>query len=404
MRTNPSRLAWTVLWTAFILFCVLAVSIPLGVRAYLMNAFEDQEARLQRIAGTPLVRREENGLPFGVPETATVLPGDQIVISEGTRAILDLFERSHITLYSNTTFSLDRAGSPRFRTSDRPNEVSVTLTSGRVSIGRALAGERDTRFTVLTPQTSVLLDEGSYRVQVTPEGTEVTVLRGRAVVGSDPTGLVLSDGMRSSVDAAGTIVGPMPTARNLVRNGDFQEPLETAWITSTIVYTTAIQPGHVSIVEDGGRRAARLFRLEPDDGTHTEVIISQKLDQDVRDFRRIGIALDVLVRFQSLSGGGQQSSEFPVIVRLDYRDEWGNNHFWTHGFYYQNQAGYAIATDAWGNPLGEQIAQDVWYSYESGNLSDLLGDSRPMYLISLEIYASGWNYDSLISDVQLIVE
>ncbi|HSJ59333.1 MAG TPA: hypothetical protein VLC95_19265, partial [Anaerolineae bacterium] len=147
----------------------------------------------------------------------------------------------------------------------------------------------------------------------------------------------------------------------------------------------------------------RLFRLEADDGTHTEVILRQKLDHDVRDLR-VSVALDVLVRFQSLSGGGQESSEFPVIVRLDYRDEWGNSHFWTHGFYYQNQARYSIATDAWGNPLGEHIVQDVWYSYESGNLPDLLGDSRPMYLTELTIYASGWNYDSLISDVQVIVE
>ncbi|HSJ58396.1 MAG TPA: FecR domain-containing protein, partial [Anaerolineae bacterium] len=251
MGDNSSRLAWTVLWTAFILFCVLAVSIPLGARAYIMNAFEDQEAQLQRIAGTPLVRREENGLPFGVPDTATVLAGDELVISADTRAILDLFDRSHITLYDNTILALDRAGSPRFGMSDRPNEVSVTVTSGRVSIGRALAGERDTRFTVLTPHTSVLLDEGSYRVEVNAQGTEVTVVRGRAVVGSEPSGLVLSQGMRSSVDAAGTVVGPMPVARNLVRNGDFQEPLETAWISDTIEYL--VPPGRVTIVEDGGR-------------------------------------------------------------------------------------------------------------------------------------------------------
>jgi len=401
VRSNPSRLAWTVLGTAFILFCLLAVSIPLGVRAYVANACEDQDAWLQRITGTPLVSREANGLPFGVPDTATVVPGDQITLSGDTRAILDLFDRSHVTLYDNTIFTLDRAASPRFRLSDRLNEVAVTLTSGRVSIGRALASERDTRFTVLTPHTSVLLDEGSYRVEVNAEGTEVTVVRGRAVVGSEPSALVLSQGMRSSVDSTGTIVGPMPVARNLVRNGDFQEPLEPAWITDTEEYL--VPPGRVTIVEDGARRAARLFRREADDGTHTEVMLRQKLDHDVRDLR-VSVALDVLVRFHSLSGGGQESSEFPVIVRLDYRDEWGNSHFWTHGFYYQNEAGYAIATDAWGNPLGEHIARDVWYSYESGNLPDLLGDSRPMYLTELTIYASGWNYDSLISDVQLIVE
>jgi len=404
MRTNPSRLAWTVLSAAFVIFCLLAVSIPLGVRAYVMNAFEDQDTTLQRIAGTPLVRREENGLPFGVPDVASVLPGDHITISDDTRAILDLFDRSHVTLYSNTIVSLNRAASPRFRTSDRSNEISLTLTEGRVSIGRALPGERGTQFRVLTPHTSVLFDEGSYRVEVTNEGTEVTVLRGRAVVGSTPSQLVLSHGARCTVDVSGGIAGPLPPARNLVRNGDFVEPLETTWITSTVVYTTAVQPPSVSVVEDGARRAARLFRVEPDNGTHTEVEIRQKLDHDVRDFRRVVIALDVLLKYQSLSGGGQQSSEFPVIVRLDYKDQWGHDQFWTHGFYYQNEAGYLIAPDDWGNPRGENVARDVWYSYESGNLADILGDSRPMHLTGIKIYASGWNYDSLVSDIQLIVE
>lgn len=404
MHANPSRLAWTVLSLAFVIFCVLVVSIPLGIRAYLLNAFEDQDTQLQRIAGTPLVRREANGLPFGVPETATVLPGDDIVISGDTRAILDFFDRSNITLYSNTIVSLNHVGSPRFSLSDRPNEISVTVTGGRVGIGRALPGDRETQFEVLTPHTSVLLDEGSYRIEVNGDSSEVTVLRGRAVVSSGSASLVLEHGMRTSVDASGTIAEPMPPARNLVRNGDFQEPLGTSWITSTVVYTTSVQPPSVTVVEDGGRRAVRLYRLEPDDGTHTEVEIRQKLDQDVRDLTRVDITFDVLVRFQSLSGGGQQSSEFPVIVRLDYKDTWGKDQFWTHGFYYQNQAGYAIAPDDWGNPRGEHVARDVWYSYESGNLMDILGDSRPVHLTGFKIYASGWNYDSLVADIQLIVE
>jgi hypothetical protein len=54
--------------------------------------------------------------------------------------------------------------------------------------------------------------------------------------------------------------------------------------------------------------------------------------------------------------------------------------------------------------MGEQIPRGVWYPYESGNLLELLGDSRPMYVTELTIYASGWNYDALVSEVQLIVE
>ena len=150
--------------------------------------------------------------------------------------------------------------------------------------------------------------------------------------------------------------------------------------------------------------AVRLFRREQDAGNHTEVAIQQRLDQDVRDFDRLEVALDVMLEFQSLSAGGQQSSEFPVIVRLDYKDLWGSDKFWTHGFYYQNEAGYPVALDAWGRPSGEQIPRGVWYPYESGNLIDLLGENRPAQITGLTVYASGWNYESLVSEIQLIVE
>ena len=148
----------------------------------------------------------------------------------------------------------------------------------------------------------------------------------------------------------------------------------------------------------------RLARRESDNGNHTEALIKQSLDYDVRDFARLEVLLDVRLDFQSLSGGGLQSSEFPIIVRLDYKDIWGNDKFWTHGFYYQNQAGYPIAPDPWGRPSGEQIPQDVWFPYESGNLLVLLGDNKPAHITGLTIYASGWNYDSLVSEVQLLVE
>ncbi len=98
------------------------------------------------------------------------------------------------------------------------------------------------------------------------------------------------------------------------------------------------------------------------------------------------------------------SSEFPIILRLDYKDLWGNDKFWTHGFYYHNQANYPIALDPWGRPAGEQVPEGVWYPYESGNLLDLLGENRPARITGLTIYASGWKYDGRVSEIHLIVE
>ncbi len=404
MRKNPQRVAWTILWAAFIMFCILLTGTPLGIRSYLLNSIEDQETQLKRIEGTIQVQKAKGSQPIAVTEALTLLPGDEVILDATSRGTLDLFERSHVTLYSSTNVELVDVHSPRFGVSDRPNRIALNLTVGLVRVGVALPGERDTEFEVLTPHTTIRLAEGSYRVEVTNQATQITVVRGEAKVGAQGVRVVLSQGMRSKVDMSGVLENPLSAAQNLIENGDFRQPLSTGWLTSTVVLTSQVEPPAVEVVENGGRSAARLFRREQDVGNHTEVAIQQRLDQDVRDFDRLEVALDVMLEFQSLSAGGQQSSEFPVIVRLDYKDLWGSDKFWTHGFYYQNEAGYPVALDPWGRPSGEQIPQGVWFPYESGNLIDLLGENRPAQITGLTVYASGWNYESLVSEIQLIVE
>ncbi len=404
MRKNPERVGWTVLWAAFLTFCLLATGIPLAVRSYLLNSMVDQDTRVQRIAGIILLQKANGREPLGVTESTTASPGDEVITDATSRAILDLFERSHITLYSNTNLELTQLRTPRYALSPHPNQVLLTLTGGLVRVGVALPGDRPTRFEVRTPHVNIQLNEGSYRIRVINQATEITVVRGQAILYGDWGKRAIPQGTRAVVDLSGIPSAPLPAAQNLIENGNFQQPLSTGWLTGTVVLAPTVKPPAVEVVEDGGRKAVRLFRRESDEGNHTEVAIQQKLDQDVRDFMRITVSLDVKLRFQSLSGGGQLSSEFPVMVRLDYKDLWGNDNFWVHGFYYQNKDGYSIAPDWWGQPRGERIPQGVWYPYESENLVELLGENRPAYLTGITVYASGWNYDSLVSEVQLIVE
>jgi len=406
MRKKPERIAWTVLWIAFATCWILAIGTPLGVRSYLINASEGQEAQLHVIGGTVLVQKAKGSEPIGVTQATTVAQGDQVITDATSSATLDLFEASHLILYSNTDLTLGTMETPRFGVSNHLDQVRLNLTGGLVRVGVALPppGERAIDFRVQTPHTEVSLKEGSYRIEVTNEGTQVTVVRGQALVGQSSSQITLLQGTRSQTGLDGTPSTPMSAVQNLLVNGNFQETLAPTWVTSTVVLTTSVKPPIIEQVEDEGRTAVRLARRELDNGNHTEGAIEQLLDYDVRDFERLEVLLDVKLSFQSLAGGGLQSSEFPIIVRLDYKDIYGNDNFWTHGFYYQNQAGYAIAPDPWGRQSGEQIPQDVWFPYESGNLLVLLGDRKPAHITGLTIYASGWNYDSLVSEVQLLVE
>ncbi len=406
MRKKPERVAWIVLWIAFATCWILAIGTPLGIRSYLINATESQETKLQVIGGTILVQKANSSEPIGVTQATTLAQGDQVITDATSSATLDLFERSRLILYSNTDLTLERMRTPRFEVSERLDEIHLNLTGGLVRVGVALPLEDEptTDFQVLTPHTDISLQEGSYRIGVTNEGTQVTVVRGQALVGRDFPQLTLVQGTRSQVGLDGTPSTPMPAVQNLLVNGNFRDPIENVWLTDTLVLTTTVKPAAIEQVQDGGRTAIRLVRREADNGNHTEAAIKQELDYDVRDFVRLEVVLDIKLSFQSLSGGGMQSSEFPIIVRLDYKDIYGNDNFWTHGFYYQNQAGYAIGPDPWGRPSGEQIPQDVWFPYESGNLLVMLGDRKPAHITGLTIYASGWNYDSLVSEVQLLVE
>ena len=404
MQKRPERVAWTVLWAAFILFCLLATSIPLGIRYYLLNAMVDQETQLRRIEGTILVQEAEGNRPYPVTESASLSPGDEVILDATSRGTLDFFDRSHITLYSNTNVELDTVEAPRFGVSDQPNRTVLNLNAGLARVGVALPGERGTDFQVITPHTAVSLAEGSFRIEVTNETTQITVVRGEAGLGSESSTDVLLQGTRTRIGLPGMPAESLPAAENLVENGDFREPLGTSWLTSTVVLTSTVRTPYVGIVEDGGRQAVRLVQLEAEDGEHTEVAIQQRLEHDVRDFDRLEVSADIRLDHQSLSGGGLLSSEFPVIIRLDYKDLWGNDKFWTHGFYYHNQANYPIALDPWGRPAGEKLPHGVWYPYESGNLLDLLGENKPARITGLTIYASGWKYDGRVSEVHLIVE
>jgi len=85
------------------------------------------------------------------------------------------------------------------------------------------------------------------------------------------------------------------------------------------------------------------------------------------------------------------------MVRLDYQDLYGNANHWVQGFYYQNPDNYLIDN-------GLEIPPKVWYSYESGNLMEMLGDVKPAHLTSIRIYASGHDYQSMVTEVELVAK
>lgn len=192
------------------------------------------------------------------------------------------------------------------------------------------------------------------------------------------------------------IDAPIAASENLLRNGNFTESMRDSW--ESYVIAQNVTPGRVSIMEREGRRVAYFVR-QGEDNVPTEVGIRQFIGKDVNVYDKLVLQLDVKLLFQSLSGAGYLSSEYPLRVEINYTDIYGKQLSWGHGFYYRDPE-----NENWKIVNGEKIPPFNWYTYRSPNLMELLKETRPARIDSIRIYASGWNYQSMVSEVFLVAE
>ncbi|MBN1579225.1 MAG: FecR domain-containing protein, partial [Anaerolineae bacterium] len=184
--STPEGKAWGILLTAFMIFCILAITIPLAVRWHLINATLTPKITLKPIEAAVRIRESENNEFLAVTQDRDdLVEGTVIATDEYSRGFVRLFENSTLTLYNDTELVLRRARMPRYRSSPRPNEIRIQIRKGRVAIGAAAPAppdERALQLIVQTPHASVTLEEGSYSVLVDPAETQVTVLLGKATI------------------------------------------------------------------------------------------------------------------------------------------------------------------------------------------------------------------------------
>ena len=407
MRRSPEQLAWMVLLTAFALFCTLAVSIPWGTRWYLTNATRAHEVRVTCLEGTTVIEDPQHGTaaPLLRGETISVPEGSVVSVDETAQAVLTFFDQSHMRLFPSTSVSLESMRAPRFASSLRPAQITLYAKGGGLWIDTALRASSPVRQELRTLQAQVLLSEaGQYTVEVSNEQTEVIVQRGTAEVraismpaSAEGAVVVLTSRQRTVVQIGSPPLAPLSAERDLITNGDFGAPLSTGWTWFNDQGGDGGEAdGEISLVVDEGRRAARFYR-SGGEFDHCETIIEQELNRDLVDpTSTLKVRAMVKIAYQSLSGGGYLSSEYPLMIRVKYRDEYLSENEWTHGFFYQNFGN---------NPTmnGQQIPQGEWYFYESENLLDVL-PITPSRIVSVRVYASGWNYESLVSNISLLVE
>lgn len=416
MRQNPERLAWTVLLTAFAIFCMIGIGFPLSVRSYLLHARQPLHAQVNAQRGTVRIERQGSDRvdATGVEELSflQMFKGDGIRTGELSEGLLTLrWDRendgeilSSVVVYDHSEVTLVDAYSPRFGFSSNPHKAILQMKGGRMRIEIQPSGDgRPSRIEVRTDHAYIQLSEGSYALDVTNEQTTVTVRRGTAYARVGDQELALSDEQRAVVSRSGELDGPLPAERNLVVNGDFAG-IDSAWV---VISNPPDGSARIANTDDTGQPVAW---FQHDELLPSEIGLIQTLNRNVKDLESLVLHLKVRVNHHSLSVCGALGSECPVMVRIDYIDTSGNGQQWVHGFYSLEDPAITLpyyCTTCAGPSSGNhsRVPEWSWFLYASPDLMELQPpELRPTVIQSVRVYGSGHSYDSMVTDVELLAQ
>lgn len=453
LARNSQAVAWTVLLAAFGVFLALAFGGPVALLRYLRGATQVPAVRVEAVQGALQV---SHGVEAGV-----LLPGDgERELAEGwavlsadaaSEAFISIADGEGgddqpgtvISLQPQTQLRLDRLRRPRFALGRGIPELDLTVRAtqafaGGLTISSAW-GPRRVSLQVQDPAGAALGDlalapdararldfmgEGAFRVLGQRGAVTVTNAIGQVVLGPEERTLV----GRGAAPAA-----PRTGPQNVVRNDGFDNDLRPdTWEfgqrlpdrpvdSGRAVRTTAM--GDTSVVP----RSVIRFERRGSAGSSADLFFQQRLhldpleggmadgeaatgDLDVRRAAFIGISAVLRVLEQSLPGGGELDSEYPLILRLRSVDRSTPNQDgceWMVGFYAVPAPAGAQAPEK-----GVLVQPGEWHAFQSGNLLDgsnprgfaNRGCPVPTHLIRIEVGTSGHDYLSEIDQLAVWVE
>ncbi|GEM_PF-1759073 len=407
-REATARLAWIVLGIACIGSFLLCGLIGYGIWHFWANAMAPQSgSTLEAFAGpVSLIRAGEAQLitvplaqfvPLHEGETVQVEPS----APPGAAALVTLWDGSTLQLYPGTRVSFARLRATRYTA--RQQEVRIGVATGVLLVG--ISPLR------LYEEVSFALDLGQALVQLEPGGSylvrqglvpEIAVRSGSAWIVSQGAGetVPLQAGQKAVLFANRSPI--IEKARwELLRNGDFAQDLDgwtfrydQAWDGGTVNAALSREKQHIGVQEVW---AARIWRIG---GTRDVClgILSQEIRQDVSPYNALRLEFDLRINYQSLPGGGPLGTDYPFAVRIRYRDSEGRSQQYTYGFYYRTEPGYLTEM-----ANGEAI---LFPHYRWQHVSLDLARLRPapVYLIALDLFASGHDFNSYVANVSLQAE
>lgn len=384
-------LAWGIVWASFGAFCVIAISMLLGVRWYMATATDTQDAHLKVVRGTVLVQGSTRLDWVAAADGMDLAEGYRIRTDDTSQALLTLFEGTQVNLFPGSEVTVTALRRLRFQ----PNSVNLSLAyrkgKVRIEVGDGTAYRRDVRALFPEAGATAILLEGTYSVDTGDLNTELKVRDGgRAVVRAQDREVEVRSGQRTQLAAGQPPTMPVAAARELAINGRFQDGL-ARWNWGNVDVAPKSPLGNVELAATDLGNAIRFSRADSN-AAHAETYLRQEINQDVSDFRVLRLFLQLKLVNQSLSGGGYMGSEYPLMARVRYRTDRGDTSV-VYGFYHQNESENLTAN-------GTLLPPGEWVSYAVPENLMLL-DPAPVRILSLEVTASGHDYESLLKEISL---
>ena len=151
----------------------------------------------------------------------------------------------------------------------------------------------------------------------------VGVLRGIANVETSQGIRTLSADEQTIISSTGAF-GPVTEAvRELVRNGDFSRGMSD-WVEyqdpgkdgGSVFGVVQLVPAEI----DGNQQVALELSRSSTNTDHSDTGIQQKINQTLRVYSSLQLQADIKIDEQQPPGGGQDLTEYPLILRLSYID------------------------------------------------------------------------------------
>jgi hypothetical protein len=420
-------LAWMIVVISFVLFCSISIAASGGIYYFLFRSTIPMDVVLQVGRGTVPVMTVDSeqvvrsrSAPFDLVSRGSIVSIDaqsQATISFQIPDEDEVLTLATITLQNNSNIAFTSAHRPRFEWSEGFYGVDMSDFVGEADI--LVTQSPDRKFS-LRIQTSVgnatfLIDEpGRYSIAANETSIQLITFEGQEAVLLSPLAeqnrLVLG-GEQAILRTGGNVPIVSAAPINLLENGLFTFEIVPAeegnllpqrWACFRV--SEAPPTGDWQIDKWQGRPALRLI-LDADATTTSRTGCRQTVGIDVTEYSLLELKATFLLNFQSLQNCGQDGTECPMMLFVKYTDINGIQRSWSQGIFYNfdPQSSYPLIcrTCATTNEH-RQISEQVWYTYESGNLFNRLPpEERPASIEQVEFYASGHQYDVFVSEIAL---